>query len=179
MSKYIALLRGINVSGQKKIKMAELRDHLAELPFQNIETYIQSGNIIFNSEIQDLKKLEKLIFDKIKDIYGFEVPTIVLTRDYLVQAEAENPYKSEAEEAGNKAFIAFLFEEPSLDRIEVFKELDYSPDQMHLNAKNLYFYCPNGAGRSKITNNLFESKLKVSATGRNFKTIWKLLELSA
>lgn len=176
--KYIALLRGINVSGQKIIKMAELRVHLSELGFQNVATYIQSGNVLFDSDEIDNSKLEAAIQSKISEKYGFEVPIIVIDRKYLAKAESENPYPEQTKEAANLAFITFLKEEPKEENIKVFKELDYSPDLMDLKGKILYFYCPNGAGRSKISNNLFEKKLKVSATGRNFKTVWKLLEMS-
>lgn len=176
--KYIALLRGINVSGQKKIIMAELREHLSELPLNNIITYIQSGNIIFDAEEEKSTELESAIQEKIFEKYGFQVPVIVFTRDYLLKAENANPYPQETEQAANLAFIAFLKETPEKDNIKVFEQLDFSPDLMELKGKNVYFYCPNGAGRSKITNNLFEKKLKVSATSRNFKTVWKLLEMS-
>ncbi len=176
--KYIALLRGINVSGQKKIIMAELRIHLAELPIRNISTYIQSGNIIFDSEENDKSILEDSIQKKIAQKYGFEVPIIVFNRDYLLIAESQNPFPKETKEAANHAFIAFLKERPKSENIAVFEQLDFSPDQMVLKGKNLYFHCPNGAGKSKITNTLFEKKLKVAATSRNFKTVWKLLELS-
>ena len=172
-------MRGINVSGQKKIKMAELREHLSELPLSDITTYIQSGNIIFSSEIEDQQQLQELIFQKIKEKYGFEVPTTVITRDYLIKAEAENPYPKEAKNAGNQVFIAFLSNIPDSDRQASFRELSFAPDRIELKDKNLYFHCPNGAANSKISNNMFESKLKVSSTSRNFKTVWKLIELSA
>lgn len=177
--KYIALLRGINVSGQKIIKMAELRDHLAELNFQNLATYIQSGNILFESHEKDSSKLEILIQAKIQEKYGFDVPIVVFNREYLEEAERENPYSEHSKEAGNKVFIAFLKEYPLAENIEAFEKLDFSPDQIELKGKNLYFYCPNGAGNSKISNTIFEKKLKVAATTRNFKTIWKLLEMSS
>lgn len=176
--KYIALLRGINVNGQKIIKMADLRNYLSELDLQNLATYIQSGNILFDSNETDHEKLEKLIQFKIKEKYGFEVPVVVFDRQYLDEAEADNPYKNQTKEAANQAFIAFLKEEPKEENIAIFNELDFSPDQMELKGRNLYFWCPNGAGKSKITNKLFEKKLKVSATSRNFKTVWKLLEMT-
>lgn len=176
--KYIALLRGINVSGQKIIKMAELRVHLSELKINNVATYIQSGNILFDSDNVDTSILEASIQSKISEKYGFEVPVVVINRDYLIKAESENPFPNQTKEAANRAFITFLKEEPKDENIEALKRIDISPDLMELKGKNLYFYCPNGAGRSKISNTLFEKKLKVAATSRNFKTVWKLLELS-
>ena len=96
---YIALLRGVNVSGQKKIKMAELRKHLAELSFQNIQTYIQSGNIIFQSSAKNLDKsvYEQKIAAKIKEKYGFDVPVLVLTTAELEDAISNHPYSNRPE----------------------------------------------------------------------------------
>jgi uncharacterized protein (DUF1697 family) len=179
MKTFIALLRGINVSGHKKIKMAELREQLNKAGLTNVQTYIQSGNIVFNSDQNSTSKLQALIHKTILDGFGFDVPTTLLTLDYLVQANQNNPYSKEAEEKGNQAFITFLSQEPEQERIELLRSIDYSPDVYHIDKTNIYLYCPNGAANSKISNNLFENKLKVSATTRNFKTVWKLIEMAS
>lgn len=178
MQKYIALLRGINVSGQKKIKMAELREHLVKLNFKDIETYIQSGNIVFSYREEDLLKLGQMISQNIKDNYGFDVVTIVVKPAYFQECANQNPFHEHSELEGNKCFLTLLSDFPSPERVTIFNQLDYTPDLFQLEAKSLYFYCPNGAGRSKLSNNLIESKLKVSATSRNFNTVRKLLEMS-
>jgi len=79
MKTYIALLRGINVGGHKKIKMAELRTLLEKLPFENVETYIQSGNIVFNTAELDTEQIKNSIKKKITEIFGFEVPVLALS----------------------------------------------------------------------------------------------------
>ena len=89
---YIALLRGINVSGQKKIKMADLRTYLGDAGLQDVQTYIQSGNIVFKSENADKAELAQKISDEIKEAYGFDVPVLVLTADYLQSAIEQNTY---------------------------------------------------------------------------------------
>ena len=81
MKKFIALLRGINVSGQKKIKMSDLKLLFEDLGFQNVETYIQSGNVIFSSKEKSIKKLESKISSGIKSKYGFDVPVLVINPD--------------------------------------------------------------------------------------------------
>ena len=90
---FIALLRGINVSGQKMIKMVDLRESLAELPFNNIQTYIQSGNIVFKADEKQTDKIESLIKNKIREKYGFDVPTLVRTPEELSRALRDNPFQ--------------------------------------------------------------------------------------
>lgn len=179
MKTFIALLRGINVAGQKKIKMAELREILSQSGLSQVQTYIQSGNIVFQSKMDLIPDLENLIRKSIKDHYDFDVPTIVLTLDYLKEADQSNPYVKEAQEKGSMTFITFLAQQPTEENIAILKSKNYAPDIWELKSKNLYLYCPNGAGNSKISNNLFENKLKVSATTRNFKTVWKLIEMAS
>jgi len=110
MKTYIALLRGINVSGQKKIKMADLRAYLEELDFQNIRTYIQSGNIVFDSVSTSTRLLENQIKAKIKQKYGFEVPTMVKVPADFKNAIAYNPYQSDKNKDPKRVYLTFLAE---------------------------------------------------------------------
>jgi len=177
MQTYIALLRGINVSGQKKIKMADLRMHFEELNFQDIQTYIQSGNVIFRSKKTTLNNLESLIKNKIFEKYDFEVPVIVITPAAIKSASNNNPFEKDSTKDPKKIYVVFLQEQPHQENIEKLKEYDYSPEEYILNDKIIYFYAANGAGNAKMTNNFFESKLKVKATSRNWRTTNKLLEM--
>ncbi len=177
MNTFICLLRGINISGQKKIKMAYLKSYFEEIGFKKIITYIQSGNVIFNSKITDPKKIEKLIFDKIKMQYDFEVETIVKTPEELKMVLENNPFiKQNKDESKN--YVTFLFNEPAKERILVLKEKDFSPEEYFIDKNIFYFYSPNGYGNAKMNNNFIENKLKVIATTRNWQTVNKLLELS-
>jgi len=175
---YIALLRGINVSGQKKIKMADLRMHLEELNFQDIQTYIQSGNVIFRYKKAPSNNLEILIKNKILEKYGFDIPVIVISPEEIKNASNNNPFEKDSTKDPKKFCVIFLQEQPHQENIEKLKKYDYSPEEYILNDKIIYFYAANGAGNAKMTNNFFESKLKVKATSRNWNTIHKLLELS-
>lgn len=178
MQTYIALLRGINVSGQKKIKMADLREHLEELNFQDIQTYIQSGNIVFKSEKTSLKNLETLIKDKIQEKYDFEVPVVVITPTTIKSAAKNNPFEKDAMKDPKKFSVVFLQEQPLQENVKILSGYDYSPEEYVLVGEIIYFYAANGAGRAKMTNNFFENKLKVKATSRNWRTVHKLVELS-
>ncbi|PHR72831.1 MAG: hypothetical protein COA67_03785 [Lutibacter sp.] len=177
MSKYIALLRGINVSGQKKILMADLRELLSS--FRNVKTYIQSGNVIFESDTKNVKKLAQYIKDKIHKKYGFEVPVIVKTTEELLQTFNNNPFLKESAIDIKQLYVTFLSETPSKENVKIMNQIDYSPDIFVIQNNLIYSCYPNGAGRSKMTINVFEKKLEVSATSRNWNTVTKLLTLSS
>ncbi len=178
MQTYIALLRGINVSGQKKIKMADLKIHLAELDFQNLQTYIQSGNIVFETTPGSTEKLQTLISKKIAEKYGFEVPTLVKTANELQEALQRNPFHPEGEAEPNKMYFTFLATLPTPDRVAHLHSFAYPPEQFVLEGKNIYFYSPNSYGRAKMNNNFFENKLKVPATTRNWRTVKILFDMA-
>lgn len=173
MKTYISILRGINVSGQKKIKMADLKKLYEDLGFKNIQSYIQSGNVVFEFQETASKKLEEMIFNKIKEHYHFDVPNLVLTPLEIEEVLNKNPFSQH-----EKMYFTFLSDLPSTERIEQLKHLDYSPEEYVIIDKTAYFYSPNGYGKAKMNNNFFESKLKVTATTRNFNTVKKLLEMA-
>lgn len=178
MQIYIALLRGINVGGQKKIKMVDLRAYLQELNFQAIQTYVQSGNILFQYENSSIEELEKSIHDKILEKYGFEVPVMIIQPQVLQQVIEQNPFTEADGRDLKRLYVTFLSDAPTLDRIEKLKEVDYSPEEYLIQNKHIYLYSPNNYGKAKISNNFFEKKLKVAATTRNWRTVNKLLELT-
>ena len=174
MQTYIALLRGINVSGQKKIIMAELRALLAKLSLQDIRTYIQSGNVIFESK-NTPKIIRTNLQQTIHKQYGFEVPVTVFKQSFLTQVIKENPFLIKDPNLDIKMlYVAFLAEKPSLEHLEILKEKYKGEDEFILSEKVVYLYYKNGASRTKLTNNYLENHLKVSATSRNWKTTLKL-----
>ena len=169
--KYIAILRGINVSGSKKLPMAELRELLSTIGLTNVKTYIQSGNAVFTADEKDQVKLGNLISEAIKKQYDYDVPVLVKTIEQWKTAMANNPY---ADKDISKQAITFLATTPT----ETTFEMNSKDDEFKIINSEVYLYCPNGFGRSKLTNNLFERKLKTQATTRNWKTIYKLLEMA-
>lgn len=170
MAKFIALLRGINVSGQKKILMVDLRKLLEKHNFQAVKTYIQSGNIIFESNEKNLQNLALNIQNIIFDAYGFKVPTIVLKPEKLKKAIEENPYKGKED----KLYLTILNQIPLVENQNILATYSFENESYILINDLLYFYAGNGAGRAKMSNNFFEKKLKVQATTRNWKTVKKL-----
>jgi len=177
MTKFIALLRGINVSGQKQIKMPDLKSLFEESGFQNIETYIQSGNVIFTSKEKLPEKLEQKISLAIKRKFGFDVQIIVLTPEEIEYVLNNNPFIKKKKQS-EKLYVTFLAKSPSNENINKLNAIDYSPEEYIIDGRYIYLFVPNGYGKAKLNNNFFESKLNVSATTRNWKTVNKMFELS-
>lgn len=180
MKTYIALLRGINVSGQKKIKMADLKTMLEDLGLTSVITYIQSGNIIFKDDKSDLNALEALIKNGIIEAFGYDVPVLVRTPETLASIYENNPFleklkNEEIEE--KKMFFTLLSNTPDPMAVKELTSNSYEEEFLITN-EVVYFYAINGYGRTKLHNNFFEKKLKSTATTRNLKTVIKLLELS-
>ena len=177
MYRYIALLRGINVSGKKKIKMAELRQQLSALKLEKLQTYIQSGNLVFSSPETDSKALASQIKQNIFDTYGFEVPTHVWREEEWEEIFSQSPFLPQKAEEIAKLHVTLLQELPSQDQKSALSQVHFPPDEFIIKGQAIYLYCPNGYGRTKLTNTFWERKLKVSATTRNWKTVTKLREM--
>lgn len=171
MQTFIVILRGVNVSGKNILPMAELRYLLYDLKFENVQTYIQSGNIVLNSELSKDEVIES-VKNGIVSIFGFNVAVLAKTISEWENAIANNPYPT-----NNHKIVSFTFlsEVPKETTVEVTITND---DVYSVINDMVYMYCPDGFGRTKLTNNLFEKKLKVVATSRNFRTTMKLLEMA-
>ena len=178
METYISILRGINVSGHKKIQMDDLKALFENLKFKNVTTYIQSGNVIFKASKQCDEVLTKKIEDAIYSKYNFEVPVINRSVEEVRNIIAANPLLKDSNIDAEKLHVTFLEEVPGKTKVDSIKNIDYSPDKFIIIGKEIFLYCPDGYGITKLSNNFFENKLKVSATTRNWKTVNKLLELA-
>lgn len=174
MTTYIALLRGINVGGHRKILMADLKSLLTKSGLTNVSTYIQSGNIVFESDL-DAEALEIQIAKLIKDHYGFDVPTLVRTSEEWGDVVNNNPFltKNAATPIG-QLYVAFLSEEPLDEHVESFRELSFGEDKWILSGRTMFIYYAERFSKSKLTNAPIESKLKVTASSRNWKTVTHL-----
>jgi len=178
MQTYISMLRGINVSGHKIIKMDALRKMYADLNFKNVKTYIQSGNVIFQDKKTKHEELEKKIAEKISDEFGFEVPVLVKDLDELTTVLKNNPLVNKRNEDITKLHVTFLSQEPEQANIDKIKNGQYASDEFILIGKTVYLFCPNGYGKTKLSNTFFENKLKIIATTRNWKTINELFNIA-
>ncbi|MFC2098427.1 DUF1697 domain-containing protein [Bacteroidota bacterium] len=178
MQTFIALLRGINVSGQKRILMQDLRDLMGELNLESITTYIQSGNIVFRSSFENPREIEQIIEEKILEKYGFEVPVLVKFPEELNHIHNHNPFIAKYREEENQFLTVFLYDKPSPDLVAELNKLDYPGEQFKVEGDCIYLYNTIGFGKAKLKINLIEKKLKVKATARNWKTVSSLHELA-
>lgn len=178
MGKFVALLRGINVSGQKKIKMSDLKILFEDLSFKNVETYIQSGNVLFKSSIANEKNINNKIVKGIADKFGYQVQVIIKTPDELGFALKNSPFLKSKTKDVEKIYFTFLSEVPSQEKIQKLKEVDSSSEEYVLDGTTIYLFFPSGYGKAKMNNNFFEKKLNVFATTRNYKTVKALFEIS-
>jgi uncharacterized protein (DUF1697 family) len=180
MPTYLALFRGINVSGKKIIKMEELRQLIEGVGYSNVKTYIQSGNVIFDSTSQSKVKLAASIEALIEGHYGFDVTVFILDLTDVTRAVDNNPFVSQREPEGpgsKKLYVTFLSEKPSPEKMEVLRQAPIGHDLIEVVDNVLYFKLNTKASESKLSNSLIESKLKVRATTRNWNTTLKLLTM--
>ncbi|MCX6249092.1 MAG: DUF1697 domain-containing protein [Bacteroidetes bacterium] len=180
MTTYISILRGINVSGQKKVLMADLKELYASLGFTEVTTYIQSGNVIFKTSgdlsAGDLcNKIEKAIEGR----YKFQVPVIIRNAGEINAILSSNPFLAEKGIDPERLHVTFLGKDPQPSELSAILKFDYPPDRFAIIGKEVYLYCPGGYGNTKLSNSFFENKLKVTATTRNWKTVGKLAELAS
>jgi uncharacterized protein (DUF1697 family) len=178
METYISILRGINVSGHKMIKMEALRKMYESLGFKNVKTYIQSGNVIFQATKATTAGLAKEIAKKIQKESGFEVPIIVKEVKELESVFENNPFVNKRREDLAKLHVTFLSEKPEASNIEKINAGNYAPDEFIIENDAVYLFCPNGYGNTKLNNTFFENKLKVTATTRNWKTVTELVNIA-
>lgn len=176
METYISLLRGLNVGKKKRIKMGALCELYESLNFSAIRIYLQTGNIIFQSQDTPPLNLATRIESKIKEVFGFNIPILIKRPAEFHQIIQHNPFNKEIP---NKVYVTFLFQKfiPEMISNEIDKVKDIS-EKYYIFGNEIYLYCPNGYGITKLSNNFFEKKLNLNATTRNLHTVNNLLAIS-
>ena len=172
--KLVAFLRAINVGG-RNVPMAELRRHFANLGLENVETFIASGNVIFDAPPRKKAAvLEKQIESHLHSALGYEVATFVRTEKELAAIAAYKPF-SEAELASAGALnVAFLAEPLGETEKAVLESVKTEMDDFHTHLREVYWRCTKKQSESKFSNVVFERKLKLKATFRGINTVRKL-----
>jgi uncharacterized protein (DUF1697 family) len=174
---YVALLRGVNLGARNKIAMPDLRDLLVALGCEDIATYVQSGNAVFRSRA-DPAELAGTIEDRIRHDLGLGVTVVMRTGSQLAEVARANPYAEEQNDP-TKLLVTFLAETPARARVRALDPGAFAPDEFRVAGREVYLHCPNGYGRTKLSNAFFERQLEVAGTTRNWKTVRKLAELTA
>jgi uncharacterized protein (DUF1697 family) len=177
MAIYIALLRGINVNGQKIIKMDDLKSIFESMEFHRVTTYIQSGNVIFEAGEEKTSLIRSNIESRLKEVLGYEVTVIVRTVHEMEEIIKLNPYDESKLLEDEKLYLSFLSEEPTVKAIEDIMLLKNEIDDFQILNREFYILCRKGYGKSLYSNNFVEKKLKVAATTRNWQTVSKITRL--
>jgi uncharacterized protein (DUF1697 family) len=177
-STYIALLRGINLGGHKIVKMEQLRKALAELGFEDVKTYIQSGNVVFRAPAQAAKDFAKNIEEKVQRRFGFPVAVQVKTAEEVGEVIRNNSLAKEKGLDPAKLHVTFLSCAPEKNALKMLDAIAAAPDQFRCSGQAVYLHCPNGYHETKVNNNVLEKMLKVGATTRNWKTVNQLYRMT-
>lgn len=176
---FIAMLRGINVSGRKKILMADLKVLFVDIGLDKVETYIQSGNVVFDSSSDDADKLQTAIEAAIEQRFGFSVHVAIRSRSDLKRIIERYPFDG-IETAGNekRIMVSFLSNQPANEKEAKLMQYVKEPELLLMSGREAYLYCPGGYGKSKLSNTFLEKVLDLQATTRNWRTIEKLYQMS-
>jgi uncharacterized protein (DUF1697 family) len=179
MQTFVSFLRGVNMAGHNKIKMTDLVALFDQIGFKNSETFIQSGNVIFNDPgDRSVKKITTLIEEAINEKLALDIPAIVRSIPEMKDIISGNPFLSEIGFDPSKMAVMFLHDEPGIAALSKMKEVDYPPDKFRISGKEIFIWCPNGFGRTKLYTNFFENRMKVTGTARNWNTINTILEIA-
>ncbi|MGA2585380.1 MAG: DUF1697 domain-containing protein [Tepidisphaeraceae bacterium] len=178
MSTYIAMLRGINVSGHKTIKMEQLRACFAGLGFSDVKTYVQSGNVIFSAAKNSEAQLKKMIEQRISRDFGHSVPIFLRTSKKMAEVIQRNPFLNDRAIDPSKLHVTFLSDAPPKAALDHLKPLAAQSEKIQIIGREIYLYCPDGYGSTKLSNTAIEKKLSVGATTRNWKTVNTLMEMA-
>ena len=175
--KYLALLRGVNVSGHNMIKMEDLKTAIEAIGFTNVETYIQSGNVFVEADAESSFSVGFKIKQEIYKTFGHEVPVIVIGKKDLELCLTNNPFLKEKDVDTKKLYVAFLSKEMNTTAINELKISQFKPDQAVMDGNRIFIKYHNGAGKTRLDQKYIEKKLNVVATIRNWNTVNKLLEM--
>jgi len=175
--KHVALLRGVNVGGKNKLPMQDLARIFADAGCTDVQTFIQSGNVVLTAHADVLKNLSVAVKAAIETQFGYRVPVIIRGHQQLARAIESNPFLLAAKPE-KTLHLCFLADTPSEEAVKGL-DPDRSPgDSFHVSGQEVYLHLPNGLGNSKLTNAWLDAKLSTVSTVRNWNTVLKLHQLT-
>ena len=179
MQTFICFLRGVNMTGHNSVKMTDLSSLFINLGFKDAETYIQSGNVIFRKAgDKPVSALAVNLELAIMERFNYTIPVMIRTNQELSDLFSSNPFLGETNFDPAKMAVLFLHEKPSDSQIQKVADIDYPPDKFKIIGRDIFIYCPNGFGRTKLYTNFFERKMGIAGTARNWKTITTILNIA-
>ena len=177
VSTHVALLRGVNVGGKNKLPMRDLEAIFGLSGCEAVETYIQSGNVVFKAGAALAKRIPTLITSGIEERFGYRVPVVVRAVEELRDVVGANPFLGTVGDT-KTLHVAFLAETPEGDRVAQLDPDRSPPDAFKIRGREIFLHCPNGLGRTRLTNAYFDSKLATTSTVRNWRTVLTLLTMA-
>ncbi|WP_281335891.1 DUF1697 domain-containing protein [Flavobacterium eburneipallidum] len=177
MTTHLALLRGINVSGHNMIKMEALKTTLEAIGFENVQTYIQTGNVFVDTNEENAAAVGFKIKQEIFKVFGHEVPVVVIGKADLEACFKNNPFLKEKELDTKKLYVAFISTSLKSDSINDLKMSQVKPDEASIDESRIYIKYAVGAGKTRLEQKYIEKKLNVTATIRNWNTVTQLLKM--
>lgn len=174
---YVALLRSINVGGKNRLPMKDLAAMFAEAGCRDVQTYIQSGNVVFKAEDALAARIPALISEAIRDRFGYRAPVVLRNAAALREVVEANPFVKASVDL-KTLHVAFLSDRPDGARVAALDPDRSPPDEFAVRGGEIYLRCPNGYGKSKLTNAYFDSSLGTTTTVRNWRTVLKLVEMA-
>lgn len=178
MQVVISLLRGVNLGGHNKVKMEELRALYSSLKLRDVQSYIQSGNVIFRTPQQDLASVCASIEGAIAKKFGIKTFVVLRTIAQMRNIVARNPFASEPGVEPNKLVVTFLPCEPGEQACNKARAIPIKPEVLHILGSELFIHFPNGQGQSKFPWPVLDRTLGTSGTSRNWNSVTKLLEMA-
>ncbi len=178
MATYISMLRGINVGRQNQIRMVDLKSLYESLGFSSVQTYVQSGNVVFFNKDPDPVHITAQIESTVQHKFSSTIPVFTRTPAEFQRLVDTNPFIHGRSEDLSKLHVTFLYHSPSesdITRLAGFKD---PVDEYFIGEQEIFLFCPNGYGRTKLSNTFFEKKLSVPATTRNWNTVTTLLAMA-
>ena len=177
MTTYVSLFRGINVGGNRKVGMKDLKEMHEALGFRDVAHYIQSGNVVFTSDDGDAQHIQQRIEESFEQKFGFATAGIIRTSEELGEIIEKNPFQDQPDKESKWIVVLFLATHPDSTAQEALHKAYAGPEEILVLGQEVYIYYPDGIGRSKLTNSLLEKKLKTVGTARNLNTVLKLQEM--
>jgi uncharacterized protein (DUF1697 family) len=174
----VAMLRSVNLPGHQKVNMQALKTLCTSLGLRDVQTYIQSGNLVFRDKGENPVALARRLEGAMEASFGFRPAVIVRTASELRKVIAKNPFAERKEVEPTKLLVVFMDGAPTKQARDKLLAIPCDPEELHINGREVYIYYPNGMARPKIPLVRMEKALQCSSTGRNWNTVNKLLAMA-
>jgi uncharacterized protein (DUF1697 family) len=176
MTRYVVLLRAVNVGGNNKVPMARLRELAEQLGYSDIATYVQSGNLVLSADTTKAAEVETAIADAIRDDLGVDVAVTARNRKELAAVIDANPFDDIADDP-KRLLVSFLTAAPDAAKLKALDREEFAPERFEFGDRCIYQWFPDGVGRSKMAAAPWDRRLGVRGTARNWRTVTTLLDM--